>query len=365
MVSINSEWLNQVFYYLILSKKEFISPCSTITSRPLQHNLRTIVGGETGEARRETRMNYRAALYGALYAVLLFFVLLGVGYIIAGSNKINSLSRFAENAEKCVNVLNASACSDGNACNAPILTPICPQDEFRRDHDDDHDRDRHEQWGWRASDMRGGNWGRDDNKRHHRKPPCDGYVCELLPMPNGACCAKNDVCFGPSPNKTCFFGQCIAQNLSLCRGACQTDSDCINSTTPFPIYPTAEPDILCLRGSCLAVVTALSTVIVPTDLLNLTTAAAVAVAACLEMNCFITTGEGNAYVCEYAWKCSQLLGFNDQSKKRAIYDGNEQSQIIYANFSLPWKGQLTRAQYIEVNAELNSRVAHLFQNGNK
>jgi hypothetical protein len=286
-------------------------------------------------------------------------------YLVRGKEELESLKRLAAMLEACPSQENAS-CYDGNACNLPLLTPVCPQEEFRRRHGwDDHQRDHHDdRWGsgWR------GPWDRSsggDDYRYTRPPrptpapgggalkPCESFVCSNPPLPSGACCNRNDFCYLPDPTKYCFNGQCISNNQTLCRGFCEVDTDCtVNSSAPIPIYPTAEPSFFCFHGACLGFVDSLSTVIVPTDLLNLTTQLAVNTSACLESSCtMFEGGEGAFTICQYAFRCSQLSGFSGGSVKRGL---EETLTAPLFNFTLPGgNARYTRAQYLQLNAELN------------
>jgi hypothetical protein len=220
------------------------------------------------------------------------------------------------------------ACWDGNACHAPLMKRICPIVE-------------------------------GNNQRTSLNPACAAanFVCENPAYADGTCCNQNDFCFLNDPNKTCQAGQCVSTDVTLCKGYCLTDDDC--TTALIPLYPSiTNAFTFCLNGACFTYVYTDSNVITPNDLLNLTTMGARNISACLESVCFVLNfGEGDILICQFAWKCSQLNGFSDQSrKKREIMEEAQQTRLLH-NFTLPGgNGRYTRDQYRQANEALNAKL---------
>jgi len=230
----------------------------------------------------------------------------------------------------------SSGCWDGNACHAPLKKLICPIVEGTA------------------------------SRSATTACTAANYVCENPVYPDGTCCNANDFCFLPDPNKTCQQGQCVSADPTLCKGYCLVDEDCTSSSWAFPIYESAATTTFCLNGACFAYVYAFNA-ISPNDLLNRTTLAARNISACLETSCFISNvpDMGDVQICQFAWLCSQLNGFSDQTggKKRAILDSaraqqddNETDVPILHNFTLPGGGRYTRGQYNEANKAMNAKL---------
>jgi hypothetical protein len=285
----------------------------------------------------------------------LFFVLCAITTI----GLLANLTHEAEEAENAICTRSQDlSCWRGNACQTMTMSPICPNQLDGRT-------------------PGGGSF----NASNGCSNPI--YECDTpKQLPDGACCNQNDFCYLDDPTKQCLSGQCISTNDALCRGVCEVDSDCIDSDTPFPFYPTVEADTFCAGGACFAYVFSPNTMSSPEDALNQTTLLARNVTACLEMACFIFTEQNDCallsfQVCQYVWACSRYTGFF--KRKRDIADTVMASQQggavgqyvmengtvitvpIIHNFTLPGGARYSRAHFNQANADLNWHLASFLQ----
>jgi len=88
-------------------------------------------------------------------------------------------------------------------------------------------------WGWSA------NWNGTINLNAcNDYDPCTGnYLlpdgsCTTRPFQNGTDCSSESYCYVDDTPATCCDGSCTNTNVTLCKGYCQVDADCVNDI-PF------------------------------------------------------------------------------------------------------------------------------------
>jgi hypothetical protein len=119
-------------------------------------------------------------------------------------------------------------------------------------------------WGWVSSNVVG-NF--NLNACNDYDPCTGGYSlndgsCTFRPLQNGSDCTKENYCFAPDTPTTCCDGTCTNPNVTLCKGFCEVDADCIYSV-PFEqniidtnnTFGIVVIGPVCIASSCVTYVT--------------------------------------------------------------------------------------------------------------